>query len=348
MRSVAAIAAVLAVAPSLSRAGQPAYTVTDVGTIPGTHVSVAFAINNAGQVVGWGQGPGSQVRPFLFTPGTGIVELPLPPGFSEGYATDISDTGIVVGMAKNGLAANEARAWRMVDGVIELLPPFPSSCPGMVPDAVNDRGDVVGRTCPDSGGPINPWFFSDETGLVDLIPFGIGTAVDINNARVVTGQSSARPAYRWQAPAGPLLLLGPLPAPHEDGATGLAINESGQVAGNGIYALSGPDHWRAFVAGARGRRVTPLVDYPGPARSGGYGINEGGTVVGNSGTESTPDGTAWVWTPTAGRVNLVDLIDVPGIYGIRSARDINDRGQIVARATTDQPYGSVVVLTPTR
>ena len=99
------------------------------------------------------------------------------------------------------------------------------------------------------------------------------------------------------------------------------------MAGNGIYALSGPDHWRAFVAGA-------------------YGINEGGTVAGNSGTESTPDGTAWVWTPTTGRANLIDLIDVPGVYGIRSGRDINDHGQIVARATTDQPYGSVVVLTP--
>ncbi|MET0555022.1 MAG: hypothetical protein ABW221_18410 [Vicinamibacteria bacterium] len=347
MRSIAIIAAVLAVAPSLAHAGQAAYTVTDVGTIPGTHVSVAFAINNAGQVVGWGQGPGSQVRPFLYTPGTGIVELPLPEGFSEGYATDISNNGIVVGMAKNGLAANEARAWRMVGGVIELLPPFPSSCPGMVPDAVNDLGDVVGSTCPDSGGPINPWFFSDETGLVDLIPFGIGTAVDINDARVVTGQSSARPAYRWQAPAGPLELLRPLPAPHEDGATGLALNESGEIAGYGIRALSGPDHWRAFSAG-RGRQRTTLVDYPGPARSGGYGINEKGVVVGNSGTESTPEGTGWVWTAQTGRRNLVDLIDVPGIYGIRNAKDINDRGQIVARATTDAPYGAIVVLTPTR
>jgi probable HAF family extracellular repeat protein len=345
MRSIVTIAAVLALAPAVTRAGQPAYTVTDVGKIPGTHVTVAFSINNAGQVVGWGQGPASQVRPFLYTPGTGIVELPLPPGFSEGYATDISDNGIIVGMAKNGLAANEARAWRMVDGVIELLPPFPSSCSGMVPDAVNDRGDVVGRTCPDSGGPVNPWFYSDETGLLDLIPFGIGTAVDVNNARVVTGQSSARPAYRWQAPAGPLELLRPLPAPHEDGATGLAINESNQIAGYGIQALSGPDHWRAFVGG-RARRPMTLVDYPGPARSGGYGINEKGVVVGNSGTESTPEGTAWVWTENTGRVNLIGLIDVPGIYGIRSAKDVNDRGQIVARATTDESYGSIVVLTP--
>lgn len=69
-------------------------------------------------------------------------------------------------------------------------------------------------------------------------------------------------------------------------------------------------------------------------------------MAGNSGTESTPERTAWVWTAQTGRRNLVDLIDAPGIYGIRSAKDLNDRGQIVARATTDEPYGSIVVLTP--
>ena len=78
-----------------------------------------------------------------------------------------------------------------------------------------------------------------------------------------------------------------------------------------------------------------------------YGINEAGHVVGNSGTNSTPDATAWLWTPQGGRVNLINLVAPrPGLYGISSGQDINDLGQIVARAITDDPYGEAIVLTP--
>src|SRR5262245_60721823 len=47
------------------------YTVAELGLIPGAHVTVPFAINNDAHVVGWGQGPGAQVRPFLWTPEAG-------------------------------------------------------------------------------------------------------------------------------------------------------------------------------------------------------------------------------------------------------------------------------------
>jgi hypothetical protein len=339
------LAALLIPAWAAPGAAQGTYSIVDIGRIPDSHVTVPLAMNNDGHVVGWGQGPGAQVRAVLWTPETGIREFPLPPGFTWGYATDISNTGIIVGTAYNGIGANEARAWRWKNGVHQLLPPFPSSCPGMIPTGVNDRGDMVGLTCPDGGGPANPWFFSTATGLMDLIPMGISTANDVNNGRVVTGQSIADAAYVWKAPAGPLRLLPPLPAPHNDGASGVALNEERQLAGYGIDVLTGVDHTRAFRAG-RPEGVVPLVESPGPVRSAGYGINEQGDVVGNSGTESTPDATAWLWTEAGGRVNLVDLIDGSGIHGISSGSDINDHGQIVARAITDEPYGAAVVLTP--
>ena len=124
--------------------------------------------------------------------------------------------------------------------------------------------------------------------------------------------------------------------------------------GSTRIGVFGPDadENRAFLSytrafrGSRPEGLVALVEDPGPARSAGYGINEQGDVVGNSGTESTPDATAWLWTEGGGRVNLLDLIDVPGIYGIASGEDINDHGQIVARAITDDPYGAAALLTP--
>ena len=154
--SAMALLAALVSAATAAEASQSGtfYTYQDLGKIPGSHVTVPFSLNNNGQVVGWGQGPGAQVRPILWTPGVGIQEFPLPAGFDSGYATDISNTGIIVGTAYIGIGANQARAWRWVNGVHQLLPPFPSSCPGMIPTAVNDAGDMVGYTCPDGGGPV--------------------------------------------------------------------------------------------------------------------------------------------------------------------------------------------------
>ena len=233
-----------------------------------------------------------------------------------------------------------------MNGSMELLPEWPGDCPGMLPLAVNDTGDVVGQTCPEGSlrTPAEAWLFGDDTGLMPLKPVGLGSANDVSNARVVTG--GAAKAYRWPAPTGRVRKLPLLPPPHDDASVGVAINESNQVTGYGIQLLSGPDAHRAFwhddVTG-----LIPLVT-DGPSRSAGYGINEKGHVIGNSGTMTTPDMVAWLWTPEGGRVELIDLVDDPHVFGVRSGQDINDHDQIVAVLTTDDPLNASpdVVLFP--
>lgn len=325
-----------AIAPAVP-AQTPRYQVTAIGHLPGSFATNPIAMNNLGEVVGWCQGPQAILRPFRFIPGVGITEVPLPPGFTEGFATDITDNGIIVGRASNGINTPQV-LWRLRDGDYTILTPAETTCPP-VADGVNAAGDVVGLSC-----TAGPFYYSDATGLVALDPIGIREAIDINNAGVITGRSSAGPAFRW-SPGGPLLLLPTLPA--DDYAIGEAINESGQIAGLSANALSGPDSWEAFRfsddAGTQG--IYSALAF----RSAGTGINERGHICGNLGTSSSPEQRAWVYTPERG-VEILDaqFVGDPNFYDFNGAHDINDRGQIIARAGQFQPFDPSpgVLLTP--
>jgi probable HAF family extracellular repeat protein len=78
----------------------------DLGTLPGDTTSVAFGINNLGQVVG-----GSGNHAFLYTNGT-MTDLGLLPGSSSTWASAINDKGQIVGTAEfdspNGTSTTHA------------------------------------------------------------------------------------------------------------------------------------------------------------------------------------------------------------------------------------------------
>jgi probable HAF family extracellular repeat protein len=339
-------AAALVLLASALASGQQRYEVTNMGFLPDTHSNVPFAINNAGEAVGWCQGPQAQLHAYLYTPGGGLAELPPPPGFTESRAADIANNGIVVGGANTGLGTTWS-AWRLQDGVYTVLPQFPDGCAGMVATDVNSSGQLVGYTCPDGGleGP-RAFFYSDAAGLIDLTVDGIARAEDINEAGVVTGQSLAGPAFRWTLGGG-LELIGTLPPPYDDYAVGLAINDSGHVTGFSAQGIQGSDPWRAFVF----TDETGMVQI-GPdqvARSAGRGINEAAHVAGNSGPSGTPDRDAFLWTPADGRQDLTGVfVGDPEFVGYRSAWDINDSGQIVAQGDQLEPPvpSAGVILTP--
>ncbi|HYE02173.1 MAG TPA: hypothetical protein VD963_02940, partial [Phycisphaerales bacterium] len=199
-------------------------------------------------------------------------------------------------------------------------------CPGMIPNAVNSSGAMVGRTCPDGGGPTHAWYWSDATGLIDLTALGAQTAEDINDAGFVTGRSNAGPAYIWSLATG-LTLIGTLPPPYEDYAEGQGLNEHNEVVGYSANGIPGSDPWRAFLwdAGVMIEIAPTLL-----SRSAAEAINEHTHVVGNMGTSSTPRRDAWLWTPEGGTFLLTtESVGAPGFSGYRQAADINDLGQIL-------------------
>jgi uncharacterized membrane protein len=79
-------------------------TLLNIGALPGANGALAFDISHSGFVVGssmLNQGAG---RPYLWSPGGGMVEIPLPAGTSQGSARGVNSSGWTVGTASSAFA----------------------------------------------------------------------------------------------------------------------------------------------------------------------------------------------------------------------------------------------------
>ena len=348
MRTRVAVVALAAALAAASSQAQPLdYSVHDLGRLPGAFTTQPMAINDNGEVVGYTQGPFTQLRAFVWRSGQGLVEIPPPPGYNESQATDISDNGIIVGAAKNGLEGLP-RAWRLTGGKYFLLPETLDGCGHLFPNAVNNDGTMVGITMSSNAGlcPSKGWYYSDATGLIDLTAlFNAQDAQDVNNQGVATGEGFDG-AYKY-APGAGYQVIGVLPG-YEDGAQGNAINDLGEVVGFSVDAVpSSPDPWQAFL-----HTNGAMVDITSTtlAKSAAWDVNERTDVIGNDGTLSTPEQYLWIWSPAEGKRLVTDNVASPnGFVSIRGARGIDNSRRIVTKAVKSDPtdgYGYGVILVP--
>jgi probable HAF family extracellular repeat protein len=103
----------------------------------------AFAVNNAGVVVGYGYGAGTNQPAKWTATGAGwtITALPLPPAAIGGVARDVNTAGTIVGeTSESGINCSRAVAWTPA---VSLLPGLAAgSCSAA--KAVNDAGQIAG------------------------------------------------------------------------------------------------------------------------------------------------------------------------------------------------------------
>jgi len=193
-----------------------------------------------------------------------------------------------------------------------------------VAQAINDHGRVVG-TSTTAGGETHAFSWAGGR-MRDLGLAAFATANDLNDRGQVTGGvplPAAFHAYRLQD--GHLVDLDGVDVPYSEG---VAINETGQVAGNSTPAPAAFNH--AFLW-SQGRRVD--LGTLGGEFSAASGINGHGAVVGQASITGGPL-RGFVWRH--GVMTDLGALASDGENGSR-ANDINNHGWIVG--ASDVPGG---------
>jgi probable HAF family extracellular repeat protein len=333
-RKIALSCLMLAVLGTLSCAASaaPTYTITPLGTLGSSNdddIVKSGGLNNSGQVVGWGKASNGADMAYLASGGK-TTNLN-PPGALTSRATGINDASVISATVTHGNDYTD-HATRIQNGVVTDL----GTLGGANSEAtgINNAGMIVGdsQLFQNQNQGLFHGFMTQGNKLVDIGtligPDGYSAAYAINNLGLVAGFSAAANGEEHAITYlnGKMTDLGTLAGGLYSYADGL--NDSGKVVG---YAYTADGYSHAFVY-ANGMMVD--LGTMGALESYAFDVNNEGDVVG--GTETyNPFGrsnyTAFLYS--GGKmVDLNSLIDPASGWDLEWANDINDQGQISARA----------------
>lgn len=306
-------------------------------------------LNNHGHWVGYVTSCTVSVYyPIKWTPQTGMVALPIPPGDPNGHATGINDSGLAVGHV-----GGHSIVWPP-EGGYRLLP----LGAGSEGRAVNNAGTIAGMKWSGSH-----WhgFVLEGDHVVDINPEEYGLppthvrVMDLSEAGHVAGYMGAKGydrGFRWKD--GKMEVLQPLPG--AVACRAVAVNSSGVAVGDSRFLQEDGvthSHYRPTLWIGTEAVALPLLPHysSGSTRD----ISDEGIVVGSSATPTMPGLPGVVralWFGLGAPQPLVPLVQTPqwGGFGIPYA--INDVGQILASGGTPPMgvpftvYSGVWILTP--
>lgn len=327
-------------------AGQPHFTVHDLGTLGGSGATQPNGISHDGQVVGFAFIGGNQFlyHAFRTDPNRAINPLTDDLGTLGGQlssAAAINRIGQVAGTS--GIPSNSFVQHAFRTAPHDAIHPATDDLGTLGGDSssgtgINDRGQVIGfsltagnsathafRTAPNR--PINP--ATDDLGTLGG---SFSQATGVNNLGQVAGFSTTSQGATHAFLTAPDRVINP--ATDDLGTLGAnalasAVGRHDHVVGYSFPYSSNLFYFHAFLANPGGGTVQDLGAL-GPAAfasSGATGINRFGQIVGYSQT-STGEMHAFLYM--SGKMHdLNDLIPANSGWVLQSAYGINDAGQII-------------------
>lgn len=262
----------------------PAYTIQELGLLPGGTTSQAYAINEAGMAVGYATDAGGAQRAVYFQGGAAI-QLPEPDGTTRSNAYDINDSGVIVGSVRIAGIEKPCR-WATPTSAPELLELLEGTDRGRA-RSINNEGTIAG-------------FVSADEWVVVWLPDG--TIEDLNptvresyeptqindDGAFVGNAEEIEAAYRWDDDDG-FVFLGSLAAAggEDDDDDGGAAGES---EGNGLNTSgvtvgaseNGEGELRAFRYSSTRGMVALGEPVEGDNGVVGRAINDAGLVAASS------------------------------------------------------------------
>lgn len=333
-RNVLLALAGLAIAlPSSARPEGGTYTFTDLGTLGGLE-SVAYGLNDAGQVVGWSTIPACTTangfpcrRAFLWENGA-MTDLGLLPGDEESFARAINNAGLIVGTSESDIIAGSGTFHGTV---------WAGGGPVALPDLgqgqsfahdVNNSGRIAGHTQDQATNRDTAvtWQGAVITNLGTSEPHSYSRSYGISEAGLSCG-------FAWN-------LFSPNDAILWDGATWFTIGGFGQfqnaeafdVNDNGVAVglqAFPSGSWSATLWNQGG--AVDLGTLPGLAYGELYDVNELGLAVGRCYDLDNPASRAVLYDGTQ-LVDLNDLLPAGTNATLYEAREINEHGDIAGTA----------------
>ncbi len=308
------------------------WRVTNLGSLPGEERSVATAINNSGDIVGFSMsGAANRQHPFLVRQGK-MAPLLSPVRDASVQPALVSNGGAVAGYIYQPQARDPGRAFLYMNGSFRMV----GNAGGA--NGLNDRGEMVGNQTTWTlveGRPGNvrqsAWRYYQGR-MTDLTAqLGVLSANGINRHGHIVGETADARAYVWRD--GRLTVIGALGQDRYSRA--IAINGAGVVAG--VSFREQPETWslafsRTLPEGARAfvhadGKLTDLNALGSFDASIAWAVNEAGQVLG----EAVRGTTRFSFLYHNGK--FIDLTALPalaeaGWSGV-TLNGINDHGQLV-------------------
>ena len=289
------------------------------------------ALNARGEVLGLDEAH----RAARWRSDAGVEELPIPAGYDRSEPVALNDAGVAVAIAVRGAGGDEQRqAYVVSEG-------RPVALGGIAarPFRIDSDGRIAGEAVLTANSRSQPVFWR----LITLPPKGTGAKAH----RALVRESELVPQPLGSCCGGTAKMLD-----GEGGAAGDIYDPAGRYhavrwqSGHAAEPLQSGDGYSSALA-MNGHGTVVFVAFPRVWLSGSHGVellslaphrpshphalNNCELMVGDFGPYADA-ARAFVWNRRQGFIDLNNHIDLPAGWTLKSAVDVNDRGEIIGRA----------------